>query len=94
MQFNKNSGKGDEKSGLWGAYCAFHLGDYKAALQVCTNVVVDIVPWFNFLQTIKVSNSNPITQVENLHSLAATQQFKATSRTVNSHHSHLPPSAL
>ncbi|XP_028395522.1 intraflagellar transport protein 56-like isoform X4 [Dendronephthya gigantea] len=33
LEFSKNSGKADEKNSLWSAYCAFHLGDYKAALQ-------------------------------------------------------------
>ena len=34
FQFTKNSGKGDKENTLWCAYCAFHLGDYKSAMQV------------------------------------------------------------
>jgi hypothetical protein len=43
LQFNKNSGKGDEKNGLWSAYCAFHLGDYKAALEVRMCPITSII---------------------------------------------------
>lgn len=34
LQFNKNIGKAHEDSELWTAFCAFHLGEYKKALDV------------------------------------------------------------
>ncbi|XP_065826751.1 intraflagellar transport protein 56-like [Oscarella lobularis] len=33
LEFNRNAGKSDEESDLWLAYCAFHLGNYKKALE-------------------------------------------------------------
>ncbi|XP_055948552.1 intraflagellar transport protein 56-like isoform X1 [Argiope bruennichi] len=33
LEFTRNSGKGDLKNDLWIAYCAFHLSDYKRALE-------------------------------------------------------------
>ncbi len=33
-QFNRNNGKPDEDADMWIAYCAFHLGDYKKAMEV------------------------------------------------------------
>jgi len=35
FQFNRNSGRGNDESDLWIAYCAFHLGDYKRSMEVC-----------------------------------------------------------
>ncbi|XP_021344526.1 intraflagellar transport protein 56-like [Mizuhopecten yessoensis] len=32
-EFNRISGKGNEETDLWIAYCAFHLGDYKRAME-------------------------------------------------------------
>ncbi|RMX39882.1 intraflagellar transport protein 56 [Pocillopora verrucosa] len=32
-EFNRNSGKGSEETNLWIAYTAFHLGDYKKAME-------------------------------------------------------------
>jgi len=34
LEFNKNANKPDKDADLWIGYCAFHLGDYKKALQV------------------------------------------------------------
>ena len=34
FQFNRSNGKSDEEADLWIAYCAFHLGDYKKAMEV------------------------------------------------------------
>ena len=34
LQFNRNNGQTDEEADLWIAYCAFHLGDYKKAMEV------------------------------------------------------------
>jgi len=36
FQFERNSGKGGEENSLWTAYCAFHLGEYKQAMEVAT----------------------------------------------------------
>ncbi|ESO84728.1 hypothetical protein LOTGIDRAFT_221830 [Lottia gigantea] len=33
LEFNRASGKGNEETDLWIAYCAFHLGDYKRAME-------------------------------------------------------------
>ncbi|XP_064640479.1 intraflagellar transport protein 56-like isoform X6 [Lineus longissimus] len=33
LEFNRNSGKGNDETDLWIAYCAFHLGDYKRAME-------------------------------------------------------------
>ncbi|XP_074648294.1 intraflagellar transport protein 56-like isoform X2 [Tubulanus polymorphus] len=33
LEFNRNSGKGNEETDMWVAYCAFHLGDYKRAME-------------------------------------------------------------
>lgn len=33
LEFNRNSGKGGEEVDQWIAYCAFHLGDYKHAME-------------------------------------------------------------
>ena len=32
LEFQRNSGQGDENTDLWIGYCAFHVGDYKRAL--------------------------------------------------------------
>ena len=34
LQFSRNAGKGNEETDMWIAYCAFHLGDYKRAMEV------------------------------------------------------------
>ena len=34
FQFNRNNGKQDEDTDMWIAYCAFHLGEYKRAMEV------------------------------------------------------------
>lgn len=34
FQFNRNSGKGNDETDLWIAYCAFNLGDYKRSMEV------------------------------------------------------------
>ena len=34
FQFNRNSGLGDQDTDLWIAYCAFHLADYRRAMEV------------------------------------------------------------
>ncbi|XP_069508807.1 intraflagellar transport protein 56 isoform X1 [Ambystoma mexicanum] len=36
LEFQRQSGEGDEDSDLWTGYCAFHLGDYKRALEEFT----------------------------------------------------------
>lgn len=33
-QFQRNVGERGEDADLWLAYCAFHLGDYKRAMEV------------------------------------------------------------
>ncbi|CAG5118132.1 unnamed protein product, partial [Candidula unifasciata] len=33
LEFSRNSGKGNGETDMWIAYCAFHLGDYKRALE-------------------------------------------------------------
>ncbi|XP_067936520.1 intraflagellar transport protein 56-like isoform X1 [Watersipora subatra] len=33
LEFHKNSGKGSTEEDQWIAYCAFHLGDYKKAME-------------------------------------------------------------
>lgn len=33
LEFDRHSGKGGEETDLWIAYCAFHLGDYKRAME-------------------------------------------------------------
>ncbi|KAL4239394.1 Intraflagellar transport protein 56 [Mactra antiquata] len=33
LEFNRNSGKGDQDTDAWIAYCAFHLADYKRAME-------------------------------------------------------------
>ncbi|XP_055875862.1 intraflagellar transport protein 56-like isoform X2 [Biomphalaria glabrata] len=33
LEFSRNAGKGNEETDLWIAYCAFHLGDYKRAME-------------------------------------------------------------
>ncbi|XP_069087334.1 intraflagellar transport protein 56 isoform X2 [Pleurodeles waltl] len=38
LEFQRQAGEGDEDSDLWIGYCAFHLGDYKRALEEFTNV--------------------------------------------------------
>ncbi|KAJ8037008.1 Intraflagellar transport protein 56 [Holothuria leucospilota] len=32
-EFTRNSGKGSEETDMWVAYCAFHLGEYKRAME-------------------------------------------------------------
>ena len=32
LEFQRNSGQGDDTTDLWIGYCAFHVGDYKRAL--------------------------------------------------------------
>ncbi|XP_071814529.1 intraflagellar transport protein 56-like [Apostichopus japonicus] len=32
-EFTRNSGKGSEETDMWVAYCAFHLGDHKQAME-------------------------------------------------------------
>ncbi|XP_013422209.1 intraflagellar transport protein 56 isoform X2 [Lingula anatina] len=39
LEFNRNSGKGNEETDLYIAYCAFHLGDYKRAMEEYERVV-------------------------------------------------------
>ncbi|CAG0906041.1 unnamed protein product, partial [Cyprideis torosa] len=38
LEFDRNSGKGDDMTDSWIAYCAFHLGSYKRALQEYENI--------------------------------------------------------
>ena len=33
LEFQRNSGQGNEQTDLWIGYCAFHVGDYKRALM-------------------------------------------------------------
>ncbi|GFS04740.1 intraflagellar transport protein 56, partial [Elysia marginata] len=33
LEFSRNAGKGNEETDMWIAYCAFHLGDYKRAME-------------------------------------------------------------
>ncbi|KAK3705828.1 hypothetical protein QZH41_011522 [Actinostola sp. cb2023] len=33
LEFNRNSGKGNEETILWIVYCAFHLSDYKKSME-------------------------------------------------------------
>ncbi|KFM78403.1 Tetratricopeptide repeat protein 26, partial [Stegodyphus mimosarum] len=33
LEFSRNSGKGDLRNDLWIAYCAFHLSDYRRAME-------------------------------------------------------------
>ncbi|CAH1243645.1 TTC26 [Branchiostoma lanceolatum] len=33
LEFNRSSGKGSEEVDMWIAYCAFHLGEYKRAME-------------------------------------------------------------
>ncbi|XP_038065557.1 intraflagellar transport protein 56-like isoform X2 [Patiria miniata] len=33
LEFTRNSGKGSDETDMWLAYCYFHLGDYKAAME-------------------------------------------------------------
>ncbi|XP_013386716.1 intraflagellar transport protein 56-like isoform X1 [Lingula anatina] len=39
LEFNRNSGKGNEETDLYIAYCAFHLGDYKRSMEEYERVV-------------------------------------------------------
>ena len=39
VQFSRASGKGNEETDMWIAYCAFHLGDYKRAMEVSVPAV-------------------------------------------------------
>ncbi|XP_060569600.1 intraflagellar transport protein 56-like isoform X4 [Ruditapes philippinarum] len=39
LEFNRNSGKGDQDTDLWIAYCAFHLADYKRAMEEYNRIV-------------------------------------------------------
>lgn len=39
LEFNRNSGKGDQDTDLWIAYCAFHLADYKRAMEEYQRIV-------------------------------------------------------
>lgn len=34
LQFSRASGKGNTDTDMWIAYCAFHLGDHKRAMEV------------------------------------------------------------
>lgn len=34
MKFKRHVGEQEEDTNLWIGYCAFHLGDYKRALEV------------------------------------------------------------
>ena len=34
LQFSRNSGKQSEETSMWIAYAAFHIGDYKKAMEV------------------------------------------------------------
>ncbi|CAH3039654.1 unnamed protein product [Pocillopora meandrina] len=57
-EFNRNSGKGSEETNLWIAYTAFHLGDYKKAMEVkfwkdnsyalvkTTDISINSLNWF------------------------------------------------
>ncbi|CAG2243618.1 DYF13 [Mytilus edulis] len=33
LEFNRNSGRGNDETDMWIAYCAFHLGDYKRSME-------------------------------------------------------------
>ena len=48
LQFNRNNGKTDEEADLWIAYCAFHLGDYKKAMEVGPTIVRTSCHYFYF----------------------------------------------
>lgn len=38
LQFQRSIGEKEEHADLWIGYCAFHLGDYKRAMEVCFHV--------------------------------------------------------
>ncbi|CAE1178741.1 TTC26 [Acanthosepion pharaonis] len=38
LEFNRNSGQKDIDTDLWVAYCLFHLGDYKGAMEIYEKV--------------------------------------------------------
>uniref|UniRef100_A0A8C3I9Z2 Intraflagellar transport protein 56 n=1 Tax=Chrysemys picta bellii TaxID=8478 RepID=A0A8C3I9Z2_CHRPI len=40
LEFKRHVGEQDEDTGLWIGYCAFHLGDYKRALEDYINMIV------------------------------------------------------
>ncbi|RXG60142.1 Intraflagellar transport protein 56 [Armadillidium vulgare] len=42
LEFQRNSGKADDKLDEWVGYCAFHLGDYKRALSEFENLTKNI----------------------------------------------------
>eukprot|EP00741_Cyanophora_paradoxa_P016143 tig00000042_g15583.t1 len=39
LEFNRNAGLADESTLPWLGYCAFHLGDYKKAMEIYTEIV-------------------------------------------------------
>eukprot|EP00118_Oscarella_pearsei_P016283 m.154107 g.154107 ORF g.154107 m.154107 type:complete len:556 (+) comp38632_c0_seq8:115-1782(+) len=39
LEFNRSTGESSEESDLWLAYCAFHLGDYKKAMEQYKSLV-------------------------------------------------------
>lgn len=39
FKFQRQTGKGDEKTDEWIAYCAFHLADFKKALDVSPHLI-------------------------------------------------------
>ncbi|GIY25285.1 intraflagellar transport protein 56 [Caerostris extrusa] len=39
LEFTRNSGKGDLKNDLWIAYCAFHLSDYRRAMEEYNHIL-------------------------------------------------------
>lgn len=38
FKFQRNGGTAEENTDLWIGFCAFHLGDYKRAMEVCVFV--------------------------------------------------------
>uniref|UniRef100_A0A8D3DZT7 Intraflagellar transport protein 56 n=1 Tax=Scophthalmus maximus TaxID=52904 RepID=A0A8D3DZT7_SCOMX len=38
LEFQRSIGEKEEHADLWIGYCAFHLGDYKRAMEVCFHV--------------------------------------------------------
>lgn len=43
LQFKRSIGETEEHTDLWIGYCAFHLGDYKRAMEVFLPFVDDLV---------------------------------------------------
>ena len=44
LEFQRNSGEGDGDTLLWLGYCAFHLGEFRKALEAYTTYQVRFLP--------------------------------------------------